>query len=148
MEITGEQLLPTDYRDYSRANPFERFVARFFDRLIAILSGVAIGYIVSQLNSTAGIALGITIALGYICFKDALPFLNGQSIGKKMLGIKVADANTGTDIKGKYLTAFLREVPTFIPLVSLIDALIIFGDSFANTVVVNMPRNYDSNSGV
>ncbi len=145
MEVTGEQLLPTDFRDYTRATPLSRFIARFIDRILAFLLGAAVGYTLSLFGETAGVVAGVITGFAYYFLKDAFPFLNGQSLGKKMLSIKVADANEGTGIEGNYGKALAREITTIIPLISLIDALMIFsnnqrlGDTIAHTIVVNMP---------
>lgn len=144
MEIT--EPVTTDYRDYTQATPFDRFIARFIDRLLGFFFGVAIGAVISIVNETAGIIAGFGAFILYLFLKDTLPFLNGQSIGKKAMNLLVVDANEGTGITGKYLKGFGREITTIIPLVSLIDAIMIFGsnrrlgDDIAGTIVVNLPR--------
>jgi uncharacterized RDD family membrane protein YckC len=70
---------------------------------------------------------------------------NGQSIAKRMLGIKVVRAD-GSPIKiGRlfWMRNFLNTLISFIPLYGLVDALFIFGESrqclhdkLADTIVV------------
>ncbi len=79
----------------------------------------------------------------YILVRDAIPQLNGQSVGKRVLGLRVVHAETAQHTTGKYAPVFLRELPGLIPILNLVDALYIFtdsrkrlGDRWAKTVVI------------
>ncbi len=112
------------------ASPWRRFLASFIDGLLmGLFSGVH--------------WTGALIALAYCFTKDALPFLKGQSLGKKALGIRVVKDGTGGDITGDYAASAVRQVPLMIPVLNLVDSLMVFsargrrfGDRWAKTVVV------------
>jgi uncharacterized RDD family membrane protein YckC len=82
-------------------------------------------------------------AILYSFTKDALPFLGGQSVGKKVMGLRVVNVETGKPIKGDYGTAITRQLSLFIPFFGFVDACMVFssegrrfGDKWAKTVVV------------
>jgi uncharacterized RDD family membrane protein YckC len=60
--------------------------------------------------------------------RDALPFLDGQSIGKKAMKTRAVLEDSGAPITNDYKSSVLRNILLFIPIVSLVDALFIFGD--------------------
>jgi uncharacterized RDD family membrane protein YckC len=75
---------------------------------------------------------------------------NGQTIGKKLLGIKVVRSNGARASLGRifWLRNFVNGIPASIPLIgmlyTLVDHLLIFGeprqclhDKIADTIVVN-----------
>jgi uncharacterized RDD family membrane protein YckC len=82
-------------------------------------------------------------AIVYSFTKDALPFLNGQSVGKKAMGLRVVNVETGKPIKGDYGAAMTRQLSLFIPFFGFVDACMVlssegrrFGDKWAKTMVV------------
>ncbi len=82
-------------------------------------------------------------AILYIWTKDALPFLGGQSVGKKVMGLRVVHMETGKPIKGDYGTAITRQLSLAIPFFNIADACMVlssdrrrFGDKWAKTIVV------------
>lgn len=116
--------------EYELASPGSRLVASFIDGLIS-LGLLLIPFI------------GIIFYLIYTFAKDALPFLEGQSIGKKAMKIRVVDAKKYEPITGDYVKAILRTVSLAIPLFGMIDACMVlgdeqrrFGDKWADTTVV------------
>ncbi|GAB3898333.1 hypothetical protein GCM10028803_17610 [Larkinella knui] len=125
-----------------KADPVQRFVAALIDGLVAYIPF----FILMSINYRLAI-LGYIVVLGYTLTKDALPevsgFLGGQSIGKKLMKIKVIKEDTGQGIVGDYGTAIVRQVSLMIPVFGLIDALMVlgderkrFGDKWAKTIVV------------
>lgn len=87
--------------------------------------------------------IGIVLALAYGFTKDAWPILEGQSIGKKAMGIRAVHRASGKPITGDYITAIIRQVSLFIPLFNVVDAGMVFsadrrrfGDRWADTVVI------------
>lgn len=87
----------------------------------------------------------------YAFTKDALPFLGGQSIGKKVLGIRVINVDTGKPIKGDFGAALTRQVSLMIPIFGFVDACMVlssdrrrFGDKWAKTVVVKNTPELDA----
>ncbi len=90
------------------------------------------------------------ILFAYLFVRDAIPQLNGQSLGKRMLGLRVINAETGQHTTGKYAPVFLRELSLTIPIFNIVDALFIFsgsqkriGDKWAKTVVVRDTSKWD-----
>lgn len=113
-----------------RATAGQRFLASLID---GILGGV-VGLIP---------IVGWVASLIYYLTKDALPFLNGQSVGKKVMNIRVVKADTQEPITGNFGANVLRQVSLMIPIFGIIDALMVFsdsqqrfGDRWANTIVV------------
>lgn len=112
------------------ATPVSRILAALIDGVITVL-------------------LCITIIGGviYAFTKDTLPFLNGQSVGKKMMGIKVVTLE-GQPITGNYGAGILRQILTCIPfigaLIAVVELVLIFvdkdgirlGDKIAKTRVI------------
>ena len=58
---------------------------------------------------------GWIAAPAYMLTRDALPFLDGQSIGKKLVGIRAVDRN-GAALTNNWEPALIRNVVLFIPL--------------------------------
>ena len=131
-----------------KADAGERFVAYLID-------AVAIGLVVTILSvmfsilrmGALGATLGYAIGLVYTLAKDALPemggFLGGQSIGKKLMKIKVVKEDTGAGIVGDYGTAIVRQITLFVPILNFVECFMVFGDSrkrfgdqWAKTIVV------------
>ena len=125
-----------------KATAGQRFLAAFIDGIIGSVPAILIGIISYKL-----VMLGQLIALGYFFTKDTLPafngFLGGQSVGKKLMGIKVVKEDTGAGIVGDYGTGIVRQVSLIIPFFNLVDACMVFtdegkrfGDKWAKTIVV------------
>lgn len=107
------------------------------DRLLACLIDVLI---VAGLTLTV---IGSILGLAYFLTKDSLPIYEGQSLGKRLLKLKVLDNETNLPIKNDYMKSFLRNIPLIIPVFQFIDAFMVFstngkrfGDQWANTMVV------------
>ena len=123
------------------AHPGKRFQGQFIDGLVAYVLGIVLFYLLDmfigrELAFYSGVAIGVT----YFLISDSLP--NGQSIGKKLLNIKVVDKETMKSCS--FFQSFLRNV-TF-PL-GLFDWVPIFfgihrrlGDFIASTIVVKNIR--------
>ena len=77
--------------------------------------------------------------------RDALPFLDGQSIGKKLVGIRAVDKH-GAALTNKWEPALIRNVVLFIPLFPFVELIVLLtnkdilrlGDQWAHTRVVNV----------
>lgn len=86
---------------------------------------------------------GPIVCLVYGLTKDALPFLGGQSIGKKILKIRVV-TESGDSLAGNWGTAALRQAVFYIPFFGLVELIMLFadkdtlrfGDKWAKTKVV------------
>ena len=123
------------------AHPGKRFQGQFIDGLVAYLLGFVSFYLLDmfigrELAVYSGLAVGVT----YFLLSDALP--NGQSIGKKILNMRVVNKKTKESCS--LFQSFLRNV-TF-PL-GLFDWMFIFfgshrrlGDFIASTIVIKNDR--------
>jgi len=122
---------------YNLASIPKRYTAQLIDQIIAIVFAILIAVIANP--NTFFQIISLIFFLGYSLFHDAMP--NGQSIGKKLLGIKVVNMKTGNACSVK--ESFIRSI-TKLPIIAFIDALMIFsairrrlGDRLAGTIVVN-----------
>lgn len=113
---------------------------RFLGGLIDWIVVLAIYYV---LRGMVGWSFSYLIAAAYLLVRDALPFMDGQSIGKKVMKTRSVNEDTVAPTTNDYRTSFLRNILLFLPIVSIIDALFIFGnerkrlgDKIAKTIVV------------
>lgn len=82
----------------------------------------------------------------YFLLRDSLPFLDGQSIGKKVVGTK-AVREDGTPLTGDFKTGAIRNVWMLLPFVEPLVLIVRkdkpesgrrLGDDFAKTKVINV----------
>lgn len=129
---------------FSSNTPSTRIKATAGQRFVAILiDGLLFSIPQYLLVNVMGLySLGTIITLlsvAYTFTKDSAPFLGGQSIGKKTMGIKVVHQADGTSILGDYGAGVIRYLSLFIPFVDPILVLIgkeRLGDGWAKTEVV------------
>lgn len=121
-----------------KASAGQRFVALLID---VVILAIPLGALIAIAPSMK--VLLQLIGVVYMATRDTLPFYNGQSFGKKAMGIKVIKEDTGAGITGDYATGVIRYIPQIIPLLNVVDALVIFrdnskrfGDEWAKTIVV------------
>jgi len=114
------------------ASAGDRFLAYLIDTLL-----VGVVFIIPIIGWIAGPV--------YILLADAVPFLDGQSIGKQALNIRVVKQETYTPITDDYGASALRKVSLMIPIFSLVDACMVFsedrlrfGDQWAKTTVIKV----------
>ena len=87
--------------------------------------------------------MGFFVAIIYTFIQDTFPLLNGQSIGKQVIGIKVVKKNTNESIINEYWTGVLRTIPRIIPFLNFIDIISLIadkeriGDRWADTKVIS-----------
>ncbi|WP_017906811.1 RDD family protein [Pseudomonas asplenii] len=132
---------------YDLASPWKRLFAYVIDLLVIFLLVVLehfLDFLPFPGRSGIGIALNLLentllfLALGYFLLGDALP--NGQTLGKRLMGISVVGFPVNT--RCTVFQSFLRNVPKV--LFSVLDALFVLfglrrrlGDMLAMTMVVN-----------
>ena len=119
--------------------PFEkRAVAGIID---CVVSG-GLSWIVASLIPRLGPLVGIA----YMLVRDALPFMEGHSLGKRIMKIKAVTLD-GKSLSGDWGTSILRNVLFALPLVGLIEVVVLFirkdktpirrlGDEWAKTKVI------------
>lgn len=106
------QYAPTGRATGPRAGFWRRFGATFID---GILLGLLTGIFVALLKA-GGYALGFIVGISYYTYFEG--GLRGQTLGKRVLGIRVVDFDTGGSIG--YGRAAIRYVT------SIVSALIIY----------------------
>jgi uncharacterized RDD family membrane protein YckC len=121
----------------TRAEPMQRIAAALIDAFIISICSFIL-YIFPY-----GHYMAYTLQMVYWLTRDALPFLDGKSIGKKLIGLRVVRDHDFTPITDDYGASLIRMVTLFIPLFQIIDALMIFsqdrkrfGDRWAKTIVI------------
>lgn len=130
-------IINDDNQQYSTAGqaaePIDRFIAFLIDAFIVV--------ILMRIMPTIGSIVGVV----YLLIRDALPFLDGQSVGKKLLKIKAVDLETGEPLTNRYDKSVFRSGSLFIPIFNIIDALMVlssqrerFGDKWAKTKVIKL----------
>lgn len=122
----ASQILSTDYT----APIGRRFASTMLDFLLAFTMGYVIPII------------GPILFVVYFLCKDAFPFFNSQSVGKKLLQIKVVDAKSQQGIQGDYPASIFRSITLLIPGLNLVELVLLIsnrerlGDKWAGTTVV------------
>ncbi|MBN2164671.1 MAG: RDD family protein [Marinilabiliaceae bacterium] len=115
----------------------QTFSSEGIERMIALMLD-SISVFILSLFPLWGCFFGIA----YFLLKDALPFLNGQSIGKYFMGLKVVNKESLTPITKDYKKSIIRGVVLLIPILNIIDIyryLTIgerLADKWAETVVI------------
>jgi len=127
--------------------PFNtRFIAVMIDLLVATGITILLGMILP------GFALKLAWLTGiaYLITRDSLPFLGGQSVGKKAMKIKVVTLEDQS-LSGNWEKAAIRNGVLIIPFFPLVELLILLtredkpdrgrrlGDEWAKTKVVLAP---------
>ena len=120
-----------------KAEPMQRLAAGIIDLIIMSVAASLIGF----LPYSSYFFNPLMIA--YFLLRDTLPFFDGKSIGKNLIGIRVVREKDFTKITDDYATGIIRNVLFFLPIVNIIDAFMIFsqerkrfGDRWAKTIVV------------
>lgn len=118
--------------EYEKAPLGKRFLAALVDLLIVL---------VLQFIPIVGNIIGIV----YFFVRDAIEYqtyFDGRSIGKKVLGLRVVNTETGK--KPNYVEAFLRQLTMAIPVLNVIECVLVIldekglrlGDKLAKTQVI------------
>lgn len=121
-----------NYSDKPKATPVDRILAGLIDGFLC----AAVGWVP---------ILGWIACIGYSFTKDALPFLGGQSVGKKVMKIR-AVTEDGAPLTGNFGAAAMRAVPFLIPCFGFVELFMLltdketlrFGDKWAKTKVVKV----------
>jgi uncharacterized RDD family membrane protein YckC len=96
-----------------RSGFWRRFGAVFID---GILLSIVTGILIAILKGAGGYAIGVIVAVSYYTYFEGGP--TGQTLGKRALGIRVIDFDSGGSIG--YSRAAIRYVT------SILSALIIY----------------------
>jgi uncharacterized RDD family membrane protein YckC len=122
---------------FTKAEPMQRLAAGIIDLIVI---GVA--------TSTASFIPFIyyfsnPLLIAYFLLRDTLPLLDGKSIGKNLIGLRVVREADLSKITDDYGLGIIRKVLFFVPIANIIDACMIFskdrkrfGDRWAKTIVI------------
>lgn len=111
MEILDQNDSP---REWQPADAGSRIVARILDSLIM----APFAFIP---------CVGFIVILAYSLVMDALPFLDGQSIGKKIMKLR-AVTEDGVPTTNNYGASVIRNIVLFIPLFSIVELIVMLTD--------------------
>jgi uncharacterized RDD family membrane protein YckC len=133
--------------NYSLASVGSRFLARLIDCMCILAIGL-VSLLIFVVNEWLPIIFFIIGCMGYIILQAYLLTVLGQSIGKKVMNIKIVKYDTGLNsgfVTNFLIREFLNELIGMIPFYELIDALFIFSDNnrcihdrLANTIVIDV----------
>lgn len=140
-----------DQADPSESEPQAGGFAPFNSRIIAALIDIvlAAGLQLAALWILPGFANRIAwlVGLAYLITRDSLPFLGGQSVGKKAMKLKVVTLD-GKSLAGNWEPALIRNGVLAIPFFPFIELFILLtredkpgrglrlGDEWAKTKVI------------
>lgn len=120
-----------------------RLIAFAIDAVLAI--GIAIPIVWILPGFAEG--LGWLVGTAYLVTRDALPFLEGQSVGKKAMKLKAVTLD-GASLAGKWEPGLIRNAVLAIPFFALIELYVLMtredkpergrrlGDEWAKTKVI------------
>ena len=129
---------------FTKAEPMQRLAAGIIDLIVvgvatSVTSYIPFIYYVSN-----------PLIIAYFLLRDTLPLLDGKSIGKNIIGLRVVREADLSKITDDYGLGIIRNVLFFVPIANIIDACMIFskdrkrfGDRWAKTIVV-----VDENQGI
>lgn len=118
-----------------------RIGAAVIDSFVAVGLAVAGGIIMDRLS--------FPLYIAYMLTRDCLPFLDGQSIGKKALGLR-AVTEEGASLSGNWNPGLIRNVPMVIPVFPLVELIVLIvnkdkpeglrrlGDQWGKTKVITV----------
>ena len=116
----------------TKADNGSRIVAYIIDMLI-----IGALWFIPVAGWIAGAAYGLT--------RDSLPFLDGQSIGKKAMGLR-AVTEDGQPLTNNWGPGIIRNIVLWIPLFIIVELIVLLtnekglrlGDQWAKTKVVSI----------
>jgi uncharacterized RDD family membrane protein YckC len=137
--------------DYEVAGLGERIIARLIDLAIFFLIFILAVFVVSlldlNLNGSVGLVILISIYAALFVFYDLIfeVFMNGQSIGKRIMKIKVISLDGAQPRFGQYVLRWLFRIVDFLIIEPGLIALVVaavsekpqrIGDMVAGTMLI------------
>ena len=126
----------------------QRTGAYLIDVGVVIAISLVFSFTLGQIAAILG-TLGTLAGWAYIICRDCLPFLDGQSIGKKLMGLRAVTSD-GQSLSGNWQPGLIRNVALIIPIMALVEFIILctkqnapeglirLGDQWASTKVVTV----------
>ena len=127
-----------DYTNSAPATAGNRLLAYLIDALVGGALAAIVGAITGNVQDSG---IGQILTLVYFLTKEALPFLGGQSIGKKLMKIRVVTED-GNSVANNWGASAIRAISLIVPLLNLYELYLVFtnkprlGDQWAKTRVV------------
>ncbi len=142
LHVAAESAEPLELPgDIAPFNP--RIIAALIDGVLSV--GLALGVVWILPDLAEGI--GWLVGIAYLVTRDSLPFLEGQSVGKKAMSLKAVTLS-GASLAGNWEPGLIRNAVLAIPLFPLIELFILLtreekpergrrlGDEWAKTKVI------------
>ena len=123
-----------------------RIVAALIDSMVAAGLQMAVMWILPHFAAH----LSWLVGLAYLVTRDSLPFLGGQSVGKKAMKLQVVTLD-GQSLIGKWEPALIRNAVLAVPLFGFVELIVLLtredkpergrrlGDEWAKTQVILAP---------
>ncbi|TAE50427.1 MAG: RDD family protein [Bacteroidetes bacterium] len=116
-----------------------RVLASDGKRIVAYLIDLAPVILLGLISREIGTVLGLI----YMVVRDGLPFLDGQSIGKRVMNIRAVTLD-GASLANNWGPAIIRNIVLLIPFFPLVELVVLLtnkdkqrlGDQFAKTMVI------------
>ncbi len=120
---------------------------RIIAMVIDVIVYMAIFFIPYMILPGAMKTIAYLPALAYFLLRDGLPFLDGQSIGKKAMKIRAVTSD-GKSLSGNWTPALIRNVVFMIPCFAIVELVVLItrqgkaqeglrlGDDWAKTKVI------------
>lgn len=130
---------PAPTPETEAAAPAAAPLASLGNRVLAVLIDALIAGACSIIP-----VIGMLVGMAYIITRDALPFLEGQSIGKKAMKLRAVSAETGKPLTNDWGPCVIRNIVLYIPFFSLVELIVLMnnkdgqrlGDQWAKTKVI------------
>jgi uncharacterized RDD family membrane protein YckC len=90
--------------------------------------------------------IGMLVVIAYAITRDSLPFLDGQSVGKKLLKLR-AVTEDGESLSGNWGPGIIRNIVLLIPFFGIVELIVLLtnkdlrrlGDQWGKTKVIVEP---------
>jgi hypothetical protein len=91
--------------------------------------------------------IGWVFGLIYFLFKDSMPFMKGQSYGRKLFGIKVVNEQDSSSLVSTPQKSLIRTIIFFIPVLNIYELYAFFflehrlGERWSETRVIKIKND-------
>jgi len=133
---------------HAQASLGQRAGAYLIDVAVVMAISLVFSLTVGQIASILG-SIGTLASLAYIICRDCIPFLDGQSVGKKLVGLRAVTTD-GQSLSGNWQPGLIRNAVLAIPVMALVEFIILctkqnapeglirLGDQWAGTKVITV----------
>jgi uncharacterized RDD family membrane protein YckC len=144
IRTVSDALEEEDREGLAPFNP--RVIAFVIDVVVTLGLGMAAVWLLPAFAEGIGWLVGIA----YLVTRDSLPFLDGQSVGKKAMKLRAVTAS-GASLSGRWEPGLIRNGVLAIPFFALVELYILLtredkpghgqrlGDEWAKTKVIAVP---------